>query len=56
MAIDLIKRGRIPNRGFRPTNSSNNYLKTLIKVFSIFIPALRFPQQKNLIQIQSSYP
>lgn len=35
MAIDLIRGGRIPNRGFKPTKSSNTYLKTLIKVSSI---------------------
>ena len=32
MAIDLIRGGRIPNRGFKPTKSTNSYLKTLIKV------------------------
>ena len=32
MAIDLIRGGRIANRGFKPTKSSNSYLKTLIKV------------------------
>ena len=32
MGIDLIRGGRTPNRGFRKTKSSNQYLKTLIKV------------------------
>ena len=32
MAIDLIRGGRIANRGFKNTKSSNTYLKTLIKV------------------------
>jgi len=34
MAIDLIRGGRIPNRGFKETKSTNTYLKTLIKVLS----------------------
>ena len=37
MAIDLIRGGRIANRGIRTTKSSNAYLKTLIKVPSIII-------------------
>lgn len=32
MGIDLIRGGRIANRGFRTTKSSNSYLKTLIRV------------------------
>ena len=32
MGIDLIRGGRIANRGFRKTKSSNNYLQSLIKV------------------------
>ena len=32
MGIDLIRGGRIANRGFRATKSSNSYLKSLIKV------------------------
>lgn len=37
MGIDLIRGGRIANRGFRTTKSSNSYLKSLIKVpFSSF--------------------
>lgn len=55
MAIDLIKRGRIPNRSFRSTKSSNTYLKTLIKVFIQLISALCFPYTKNFLQIQLSY-
>ena len=34
MAIDLIRGGRIPNRGFKETKSTNSYLKTLIKLYS----------------------
>lgn len=32
MGIDLIRGGRIANRGFRVTKSGNNYLKSLINV------------------------
>jgi len=32
MGIDLIRGGRIANRGFRTTKSSNSYLKSLIHV------------------------
>ena len=32
MGIDLIRGGRIANRGFRTTKSSNSYLKSLINV------------------------
>lgn len=35
MGIDLIRGGRIANRGFRTTKSSNNYLKSLIKVHQL---------------------
>lgn len=51
MAIDLIRGGRIPNRGFKPTKSSNSYLKTLIKVTLIINLALCFLISKNSIQI-----
>ena len=34
MGIDLIRGGRIANRGFRTTKSSNSYLKSLINVHS----------------------
>ena len=34
MAIDLIRGGRIANRGIRKTKSSNAYIKTLIKLYS----------------------
>lgn len=37
MGIDLIRGGRIPNRGARVTKSSNTYLKTLIKVFVVIL-------------------
>ena len=32
MGIDLIRGGRIPNRGIRKTKTTNAYIKTLIKV------------------------
>lgn len=32
MGIDLIRGGRIANRGFRKTKTSNSYLQSLIKV------------------------
>ena len=34
MGIDLIRGGRIANRGFRKTKSSNAYLKSLIQVLT----------------------
>ena len=34
MAIDLIRGGRIANRGIRKTRSTNSYIKTLIKLYS----------------------
>lgn len=34
MAIDLIRGGRIANRGIRRTKSTNSYIKTLIKLYS----------------------
>ena len=34
MAIDLIRGGRIANRGIRKTKSTNQYIKTLIKLYS----------------------
>jgi large subunit ribosomal protein L18e len=34
MAIDLIRGGRIANRGIRKTKSTNTYIKTLIKLYS----------------------
>jgi large subunit ribosomal protein L18e len=34
MAIDLIRGGRIANRGIRTTKSTNSYIKTLIKLYS----------------------
>lgn len=48
MAIDLIRGGRIPNRGFKPTKSTNNYLKTLIKVLTLIIIALCILIKKNI--------
>lgn len=34
MGIDLIRGGRIANRGFRKTKSSNSYIKSLIRLYS----------------------
>ena len=34
MAIDLIRGGRIANRGIRKTRTTNTYIKTLIKLYS----------------------
>lgn len=34
MAIDLIRGGRIANRGIRKTKTTNSYIKTLIKLYS----------------------
>ncbi len=34
MAIDLIRGGRIANRGIRKTKTTNTYIKTLIKLYS----------------------
>ena len=53
MGIDLIRGGRIPNRGRRDTKSSNTYLKTLIKVHLIkcsFIHSYREELILNLTQ------
>ena len=51
MGIDLIRGGRIPNRGFKKTKSSNAYMKSLIKVPSFPNIALLLPLQENVIQI-----
>jgi large subunit ribosomal protein L18e len=34
MGIDLIRGGRIANRGIRTTKTTNSYIKTLIKLYS----------------------
>ncbi len=47
MAIDLIRGGRIANRGIRKTKSSNTYIKTLIKVNFKIIVALFILIKKN---------
>ena len=47
MGIDLLRGGRTPNRGFRQTKSSNQYLKTLIKVRNEINAALRILISKN---------
>lgn len=55
MGIDLIKGGRIANRGNRKTKSSNAYLVSLIKVPSIpfsFIPS--FQEEPTISSTRSS--
>lgn len=53
MGIDLIRGGRIANRGFKKTKSSNAYIKTLIKVFnSLFSFTLSFQEEHNLDSIK----
>jgi len=47
MGIDLIRGGRIANRGFRATKSTNNYLKSLIKVKSNSNLVIFFLRKKN---------
>jgi hypothetical protein len=47
MGIDLIRGGRIPNRGRRETKSTNTYIKTLIKVNPYFNLAVFILVQKN---------
>lgn len=34
MGIDLIRGGRIANRGLRKTKTTNTYIKTLIKLYA----------------------
>ena len=48
MGIDIHRRGRIPNRGFRQTKTTNQYLKTLIKVlFYIIIKLYAFMSRRT---------
>lgn len=56
MAIDLIRGGRIANRGIRKTKTSNGYIKTLIKVFYSFILSFihSYPEELNPDSIQQS--
>ena len=49
MGIDLIRGGRIPNRGRRETRTSNGYLKTLIKVHLAINIVILILVPKNLI-------
>lgn len=56
MGIDLIRGGRIANRGFRTTKSSNSYLKSLIKVHSKLCSFIHFCQEElrlNLIKLST---
>jgi hypothetical protein len=43
MGIDLIRGGRIPNRGIRKTKTSNLYLKSLIRVLPYATVVVRVP-------------
>lgn len=55
MGIDLIRGGRIANRGFRTTKSSNSYLKTLIRVPHLsFSSTPSSPEEPNLSSTRSS--
>lgn len=47
MAIDLIRGGRIANRGIRKTKSTNTYIKTLIKVNALEYLAFFFFIEKD---------
>ena len=47
MGIDLIRGGRIANRGFRTTKSTNNYLNSLIKVKFYHNLVIFFLTKKN---------
>ena len=55
MGIDLIRGGRIPNRGFKKTKSTNQYLKTLIKVSILSFSFIHsFPEEHNQGSTQQS--
>jgi len=54
MGIDLIRGGRIANRGFRTTKSTNNYLKSLIKVINLsfsFTPSYQEEPKPNSMKL-----
>lgn len=54
MGIDLIKGGRIANRGFRKTKSSNSYLKSLINVTIPLVSSTpSSPEEQMLNSIKS---
>lgn len=46
MGIDLIRGGRIANRGFRNTKTTNTYIKTLIKVKPFLFSCTLFSQEE----------
>ena len=55
MGIDLIRGGRIANRGNRKTKSSNSYLRSLIKVtIHSFRFILTCPERQTTNSIKSS--
>ena len=54
MGIDLIRGGRIANRGVRKTKSSNSYLKSLINVSTLSFSSIpSFPGELMLNSIKS---
>ena len=55
MGIDLIRGGRIANRGVRKTKSSNSYLKSLIHVPTIVFSSIPSSQEEPMLNsIKSS--
>ena len=54
MGIDLIRGGRIANRGVRKTKSSNSYLRSLINVSTLSFSSIpSFPEELMLNSIKS---
>jgi len=49
MGIDLIRGGRIANRGFRTTKSSNSYLKSLINVTQLSFSFIHSFQEELML-------
>jgi hypothetical protein len=53
MGIDLIRGGRIANRGIRTTKTTNSYIKTLIKVFFNYKLSFIHFYQEELNQVST---
>jgi hypothetical protein len=53
MGIDLIRGGRIANRGIRTTKTTNSYIKTLIKVFFNYKLSFIHSYQEELNQVST---
>jgi uncharacterized membrane protein len=49
MGIDLIRGGRIANRGFRTTKSNNSYLKSLINVIDLLFSFIHSFQEELML-------